>query len=31
MVYAGLYPEDPEEFLKLKKCVEKLVLTDPAV
>lgn len=31
MVYAGLYPDDPEDYIQLEKCIYKLALTDPAV
>lgn len=31
MIFAGIYPEDPNDFLELEKAIHKLQLTDPAV
>lgn len=31
MVFAGLYPDDPEDYMQLEKNIYKLALTDPAV
>ncbi len=31
MVFAGVYPDDPGEFIKLKNSLQKLILTDPSV
>ena len=31
MVFAGVYPDDPAEFIKLKNSLQKLILTDPSV
>ncbi len=31
MVFSGLYPEDPKEYLELEKNIYKLAITDPAV
>ena len=31
MMYAGVYPVDPNDFAQLEKNLSKLVLTDPAV
>ncbi|EAS02961.2 translation factor GUF1 (macronuclear) [Tetrahymena thermophila SB210] len=31
MVFAGLYPDDPEDYMQLEKSIYKLALTDPAV
>lgn len=31
MVYTGVYPEDPSEYMLLEKNIYKLAITDPAV
>lgn len=31
LVYCGIYPEDPDDFIELSKSIFKLALTDPAV
>ncbi|EGR29841.1 hypothetical protein IMG5_147700 [Ichthyophthirius multifiliis] len=31
MVFAGLYPDDPDDYPNLQKSIHKLALTDPAV
>lgn len=31
MVFAGLYPDDPDDYMQLEKNIYKLALTDPAV
>jgi len=31
LVFCGIYPEDPEEYVELEKSIYKLALTDPAV
>lgn len=31
MVFAGIYPEDPEDYEELEKSLEKLCLTDGSV
>lgn len=31
MVFAGLYPDDPEDYAQLDKNIYRLALTDPAV
>jgi translation elongation factor EF-4 len=31
MVFAGVYPDDPDDYGSLEKAIHKLALTDPAV
>ena len=31
MVYSGIYPSDPSEYMELKKCIEKMQLNDSSL
>ena len=31
MVYAGIYPSDPDDYMELEKNIYRLKITDPAV